>query len=1206
MSNELNVDGDALNREQLIDILGLRDILLIPSSTQSRQTVFVRFLNCTFKEVDLFWVDFEGGLVRYARLQPKQYFDVTTYRGHHWIFRLPCNGSAAFCLRDRGRIEEVFTASSANLRLRICVPVVLKLKSLLKTAALCVAELCGTSERAKRLQLPESLQFSLSGDCIGLHRSQSLIPYVYCATLNLCHLIRIKKMITTKEQIEMTLSAEDSSLPEVVQEALKTRQLNVVLECIAELSAKDANNFHLNSALLDELKKEFALIGEKTLYAYVAEWISNLKDVPYSQKTLRSNCLLIERAVRSVNLLQAEALRTMLNTELPPLHNQLLNSGEQNGAAAICRSLYCVTIMEATYACGVDSEALKRSWSIILQNKASQKSPIVLLCSLLISTQMRLDAETKRYLKALIKRMESFGESTEVDCDPLYCDRMQFFALLLNNIGRIYAAAGKKVSHCVLLMESLIRFYSDHSLLDVLSASIYESLHLPNPNSALLCEHFFYCVLLLFPKLIRESVQESQLEKCRMKYLYDSLLLPNATSKMLCRELFCRITELYPNLSSRPVQEETKQKSKVELLENVNNRTRSLKNGDQISDTAKSVAEKKPGHSNTVVEFGVWLARIGGVLNGSDENGKSTEAVEQSISNQDSIVRATSFLVKLLTLALFRDVLKAYPVILTPKICSESPETMWMEIMCDYCEHLAHQNDLIQYNSAELSQALDILIDGKWPLASMSLQTGLTLFGALMQLLIVCTDHLSERILEAIQRILKLNEAYYCGILKKCDLKLRKIFEMIAKRLGQKNCTNRMQTLIVFYLCASETTELFVEKCRDHLNMLSWKSDDSEYGRLRSIVLNCLSIAYKRMSNSKLFTDENSSSVGKRFLKEHVLPLFKEQFHAIASNNFEVIPHGDFEIFAISLKTLRDLQEIESSEIFELNVNGEIDSATQICKSICGRSKKLARLKEICQTGDSLIVSSIVDLLTAQNQRSCLLKWKCLTSFISYGRHDLVEQIMADAGLDEIRKMLQTINDTLEGIGSDKHKYDGSDILAVCCIVCELQNDKKKHLVLDIYDPIVQWMLATVEQNPIICLKLIRFLFAESLHHCCSTITDDQCALFAQLFIRCVQSTQRYADSESHSDSLLIRNVHLVSSIAHALIPLKTSFARIAPFMISECLAGAKHTPLVIRYLLAICDRYSIAVLSTNLPSAQKWQFKQVYTNYRKTSAMIV
>ena len=64
---------------------GERKPVLRSKKTLTRS--FVRFLNRTVRHVDVVWLNFEGGHVKYRTLKPDEFVDINTYVDHPWIFR---------------------------------------------------------------------------------------------------------------------------------------------------------------------------------------------------------------------------------------------------------------------------------------------------------------------------------------------------------------------------------------------------------------------------------------------------------------------------------------------------------------------------------------------------------------------------------------------------------------------------------------------------------------------------------------------------------------------------------------------------------------------------------------------------------------------------------------------------------------------------------------------------------------------------------------------------------------------------------------------------------------------------------------------------------------------------------------------------------------------------------------------------------------
>ncbi|XP_071099285.1 von Hippel-Lindau disease tumor suppressor-like [Haliotis cracherodii] len=70
-------------------------------SIHSDTGVYVNFVNKTQRRVDLFWIDFQGRLVRYKQgLKPDKKHAIYTYETHPWIARDARTGSSLLINKD--------------------------------------------------------------------------------------------------------------------------------------------------------------------------------------------------------------------------------------------------------------------------------------------------------------------------------------------------------------------------------------------------------------------------------------------------------------------------------------------------------------------------------------------------------------------------------------------------------------------------------------------------------------------------------------------------------------------------------------------------------------------------------------------------------------------------------------------------------------------------------------------------------------------------------------------------------------------------------------------------------------------------------------------------------------------------------------------------------------------------------------------------
>lgn len=641
--------------------------------------------------------------------------------------------------------------------------------------------------------------------------------------------------------------------------------------------------------------------------------------------------------------------------------------------------------------------------------------------------------------------------------------------------------------------------------------------------------------------------------------IYESLHLPNVNATSLCRHLFYSILQLFPDLVRENVQGSVMESSNC---------------------------------SQPIANFGIWLSKVGQVL--IDEH-----------NDQD-----------------------------VPSTSRRSPEEVWAKVMSKYFEHVSLQRKryLLVCKNDRLMHTILMLTDERCPLCAMSPIVGGTLLGALLQLITVADESYFAIVLRSIVAIFRWNSAYCRGLLARCGLKACKPFERLAMRGQAYGCMEDTRILLTEYLLSSSTGSIFVEKGAGILRMLPLQ--DIEWD-LCSMLVSSVSTAFS-MLRKELLLDE--ATISSRFLSDRVLPLVEKQLNASGCVGVEGANIEHLELFISTLSVLRELQLVEKKLRVDLHMGAQIECAAKICAVICGRKRK-THLAEHLQSNSDLIAAAL-DFLLAQGEHADVMKWRCLTAIIS-NRKDVVEKILADASVQELQCLLHS------QIKSSSVRH----VLEVCVVVGTLQNDQKRAVLLEVFDDIMRMMVDVVAEDARLVLRLARVLFPqvsgstngrrllsfvlgvisisfpflvestvmtdedaellveivntllEGIRWCASSVTDEQCALYAQLCLRTIQAVQRYAATSPSNIALLARNVYGVSSVTHAIAMHKAPFSRIAPFIISDCLRGTKDVDLALRHLLSICDRYGVALLTSNLPPSQKRAFAHLYSHYHKECA---
>ncbi|MBS0642932.1 MAG: hypothetical protein JSS43_23965 [Proteobacteria bacterium] len=87
----------------------------IGRSVQSNQQITITFKNSTREPLNVFWVNFTGGLQSYKQLAPKQQYVQPTYRGHTWIIK----DASGMCVRALTASTSGLVEISSNIQLEI-------------------------------------------------------------------------------------------------------------------------------------------------------------------------------------------------------------------------------------------------------------------------------------------------------------------------------------------------------------------------------------------------------------------------------------------------------------------------------------------------------------------------------------------------------------------------------------------------------------------------------------------------------------------------------------------------------------------------------------------------------------------------------------------------------------------------------------------------------------------------------------------------------------------------------------------------------------------------------------------------------------------------------------------------------------------------------------------------------------------------------
>nr|KAF7438459.1 hypothetical protein H0235_000850 [Vespula pensylvanica] len=114
-------------------------------SLDNNQISFVRFTNCTTRNVALYWIDYQGQAINYGTLYPGSYVDIDTFVTHPWIF--VDDETKERIILERANVLQVFGEPERRIFSRAMVGKIFELKD---------------AEQVYKLDIPRSLQYELA------------------------------------------------------------------------------------------------------------------------------------------------------------------------------------------------------------------------------------------------------------------------------------------------------------------------------------------------------------------------------------------------------------------------------------------------------------------------------------------------------------------------------------------------------------------------------------------------------------------------------------------------------------------------------------------------------------------------------------------------------------------------------------------------------------------------------------------------------------------------------------------------------------------------------------------------------------------------------------------------------------------------------------------------------------------------------------
>lgn len=562
---------------------------------------------------------------------------------------------------------------------------------------------------------------------------------------------------------------------------------------------------------------------------------------------------------------------------------------------------------------------------------------------------------------------------------------------------------------------------------------------------------------------------------------------------------------------------------------------------------------------------------------------------------------------------------------------NRTPEGVWGKVMSKFFDHMLLQSESYRIDDVDdrIRCALAALFSAVCPLESFQAVVRAVLLGSALQLLTILPSSFHSLLLSSATRIFSTDCEYFRDLLARCGCKLLlPLAERVMKRAENLECPHLLALMKECFISSADVSTL-IEKGAVFLRNLV----PEDQAHSRALMLNVLCDVACNPCLEVPKNDMNEYFEYLTVLSSYIIP------RIIELNGAEVGTPG-FEVFLRYLKPLHLLLQAERRLKVNLVPSNVVDDVIRVCKEICTHPERFER--EGCIENEEMkrkVMKMAVEFFVYEGKLSRLMKWKYLINIARYAEED-IDKILLDSSFEELEALFKS------RLPNGAEEY----VLNVCVSVGSLQNERKRKVLFGALDELYSVMSSVSGSSPIVNVRLARVLLQQVsatdrerelvsfvlafivvafpfLHNlnqitdkeaeflleieetltdclwtCPSSVTNDQCALYAQLVSCVARAIQRYTECATHNVKLAARLSHGIAKTAQAIASQKASFARIAPFIVSECLRNPKPCILATHRLLGLCDRYGTALLTATLSPAEKRQFAALYPQYHRAS----
>ncbi|VDN03599.1 unnamed protein product [Thelazia callipaeda] len=535
-------------------------------------------------------------------------------------------------------------------------------------------------------------------------------------------------------------------------------------------------------------------------------------------------------------------------------------------------------------------------------------------------------------------------------------------------------------------------------------------------------------------------------------------------------------------------------------------------------------------------------------------------------------------------------------------------------------------------------QIIQVIYHNDFPFTALSTSCQVAVFCLSISLLSCIPSEIFDLVMEKVLSVMRYQPKLFRDLLSSCDVKIMKKYIKIFLCYGYSSpFSENAQNLVKELLLSSSDHNVLFTKCDAVLKKTARKLSVEERHYFIKPVCDAVSefsdkVTAERYNSYRIYIEKVFV-----FLNEMVSP-----FNCSGPTKWPILKT------ALSLlQVLRDIRSmgVITNEEGVQYVTEHIETADEICKNIWKDPENLVKLGK-AKPDQLLELSKMsVDWMVKKGKVKRLLSSKYSKNFEFYDEATMNNIISSSS---EVQASLHPLCSLKTLLHSFPDGMPAIQKFPVYYALVKQTDESKRKLLLTSLNDVLEVVTSYTENNYLTVIRFLQLilpivtgheyeknfitfcltalvinvtkltadfvalssalsLLLDCLRFGAQSVINDQCSLYAKLFVTLTRAVQKYAKDTLSADSEITRHLsYKLAKIAHMMMKFERSFSRIAPFILSECLEDAKYVPLALFWIFSMCDDHSIALLTTNLPPLQKARLAHLSLHFSKIKKAVV